>query len=127
MKHASKKNPLSKNAGYSAKHIGDIISQEVTAGIPHAQAVAIAYRQARKNYRKKHPTGPFPKHLQGVGKFYKKNPPKKPMWSYWFVDRKNGNVWEPVAAFKHNKKKEAVEYAKAYGNQHNKQMKVYRL
>lgn len=61
----------------------------------------------------------------------KKNPVKKKSAKLsrkindWFIDRFKNGHWEPVAAFKHDKKKEAIEYAKAYANAHKVKIKVY--
>ena len=41
----------------------------------------------------------------------------------WYVDFKQGNNWQPLAAFKDKSK--AIEYAKAFSNARNKQTKVY--
>ena len=41
----------------------------------------------------------------------------------WYVDRKVKGVWQPIASFQDKAK--AIEYAKAYANQHEKPMKVY--
>lgn len=55
-------NPVS--AGYSRETISENIGELVRAGRPQAQAVAIALRSARESYRREHPHGGFPRHLQ---------------------------------------------------------------
>jgi len=56
------KNPLRR--GWSREMISDNISMLMDEGFPQKQAVAIALRTARKNYRQRHPRGRFPRHLQ---------------------------------------------------------------
>lgn len=67
-----KKNPLYK--GYSPDIIGRNIAEALKKGVPHNVAIAIALKTARQEYRAKHPTGPFPRHLKMVGKVRGKNP-----------------------------------------------------
>jgi hypothetical protein len=55
-------NPLRR--GWSREMISDNISMLMDEGFPQDQAVAIALRTARKNYRQRHPRGRFPSHLQ---------------------------------------------------------------
>lgn len=55
-------NPLRR--GWSREMISDNISILMDEGFPQTQAVAIALRTARKNYRQRHPRGRFPRHLQ---------------------------------------------------------------
>lgn len=55
-------NPL--RGGWSREMISDNISMLMDEGYPQRQAVAIALRTARKNYRQRHPRGRFPHHLQ---------------------------------------------------------------
>ena len=69
-----KKNPLYK--GYSPDIVGRNIAEAVKKGVPHAQAIFIPLNWARREYRAKHPTGPFPRHLKMVGKVRGKNPVK---------------------------------------------------
>lgn len=59
---------------YSPEIVGTHIAYWVQHGKTHAQAIKIALDIARIEYRKVHPTGNFPRHLQGAGKFYKENP-----------------------------------------------------
>lgn len=58
--------------GYSQATVSKNIETERNAGRSAEQAAAIAYSAARKAWRKKHPTGPYPRHLQM--KRRKKNP-----------------------------------------------------
>jgi len=71
-KTTRKKNPLVK--GYSPDAIGRNISHALKRGLSHAQAIAISLDVARREYRKVKPAGPFPRYLQGAGKYYRKNP-----------------------------------------------------
>ena len=52
--------------------------------LPHAEAIAIAMETARREYRKRHPTGSFPRHLKVKGKLRRKNPKarKNPVFSH---------------------------------------------
>lgn len=67
-----KKNPLYK--GYSPDIIGRNIAEALKKGVPHAQAIGIALTTARREYRKRYPTGPFPQQLKFIGKVRGKNP-----------------------------------------------------
>lgn len=60
--------------GYTPEMLGNNISEFVKMGYLHKNAVTIAFEVARSAYRKEYPVGNFPKHLQGAGKFYRKNP-----------------------------------------------------
>ena len=70
-----KTNPLKR--GYSEKVVSDNIATEVKNGKSQKQAAAIALTTARKEYRKRHPSGPFPVHLKPakVAKKKKKRSP----------------------------------------------------
>ena len=68
------KNPLV--SGWSSDAIGKNIADAMRRGLPHAEAIAIALETARREYRKRHPTGPFPRQLKFIGKMRsaRKNP-----------------------------------------------------
>jgi hypothetical protein len=51
-------------AGFSPSSIADNIATEVRAGKPVAQAVAIAYENARKAWHEAHPRKPLPARLR---------------------------------------------------------------
>jgi len=57
-----KVNPL--RQGYSRATVQKNVAEMKRKGYPEAQAVAAALRSARAAYRKKHPRGGFPAHLQ---------------------------------------------------------------
>lgn len=61
---------------YTADYIGREIARFTIDGYTHSEAIEMALFAARRNYRRIYPDGNFPKHLQGAGKFYKKNPVK---------------------------------------------------
>jgi hypothetical protein len=50
--------------GYSQKSIDKNIDIELKTKRPMRQVLAIVYDHARREYRKKHPRGRFPKHLE---------------------------------------------------------------
>jgi hypothetical protein len=50
--------------GWSRAVVSSNVSREMEAGRPQSQAVAIALSNARRDYRRRHPVGPFPKHLR---------------------------------------------------------------
>lgn len=54
--------------GYSHHAIGKNIGIELKHGKPRAQAVAIAFDEARKAFRSRHPGKPLPSHLRPVKK-----------------------------------------------------------
>lgn len=54
--------------GWSREMISDNISMLMGEGYPQGQAVAIALREARDNYRSRHPRGSFPSHLKDTRK-----------------------------------------------------------
>jgi hypothetical protein len=77
-------------------------------------------------YINKNPRKHVPAHLKKTALYaeHRRVFEMHPRKQDWYVDRKSGNVWEPVAAFKDKQK--AIEYANAYAKQHDKQMKIYR-
>jgi hypothetical protein len=52
--------------GHSPTAIATNIARERHAGASEAQAVAIAYERARRDWRARHPRGPYPAHLRGL-------------------------------------------------------------
>ena len=65
------KNPLKR--GYSKATVTANIVEMRAAGVSEKAAVARAYEEARKAWRKKHPRGQFPAHLREVKKVVNKN------------------------------------------------------
>lgn len=59
---------------FSPEIVGKNIMKNLKAGLSHKESIEGALENAREAYRKIHPTGNFPMHLQGAGKFYRKNP-----------------------------------------------------
>lgn len=62
--------------GFSVETIGKNIASKIFAGYSHKQAIEVTLENARDDYRKKHPLGGLPPHLQDVAGFYRKNPVK---------------------------------------------------
>ncbi len=85
-------------SGYSPESIGKNIALFMREGKPHAQSIAIALEHARREYRKAHPIGKFPRYLSPVSTRVRKHNPERrsksgAFWDVYLDGKEIDSVW----------------------------------